>query len=210
MCFTFSRLGRIQKPRTVLGGAFKLWGEGKRHNESGPPEVSGRVLRRLASLAVPLTLAILFLSASSIQTLAQQTPGPEHQRLGNWVGEWTYVSGDASGTFAAEWLGDFFVQIDEVYTDPSGNTVNILGVFGYDAEEEVYTWHRYWSSGYSDAAKGWVHDNTRTFLFDEPVGENARMTMIEESADVIAYKWEVSVEGGPWEVTSEGRSTKVR
>ena len=162
-------------------------------------------MRRLVSVAIPL--AILFLSA--IPTLAQER-SPELQRLGLWVGEWTYEVGDAPGTFAAEWLGDFFIQIDEVYTNPSGNTVNILGVFGYDAAEGVYTWHRYWGNGYSDAAKGWVHDNTWTFLFDEPVGEKTRMTMTEESADVIAFKWEVSVEGGPWEVTSEGRSTKVR
>ena len=34
--------------------------------------------------------------------------------------------------------------------------------------------------------------------------------MVQESADVLVFTWERSVEGGPWEVTSVGRSTRVR
>ena len=162
-----------------------------------------------------IMLAVLAIAAFSpltarAQTVAQQAPGPEHQRLGIWVGEWTYVVGEGSGTFTGERLGDFFIQLTEMATNAAGNTFNILGVLGYDAAEEVYTWHRYWSNGYSDAAKGWVRDNTWTFVFDEPVEEKARMTMVEESPDVIVFKWERSVEGGPWEVTSEGRATKIK
>ena len=154
-----------------------------------------------------LALSVVLLVPT--QALAQEASSAEHQRLNSWVGEWTYVLGDASGTFAAEWLGDSFVQLDEVYTDPSGSTVNVLGVIGYDAEEGVYTWHRYWSNGYNDAAKGWVHDNTWTFLFDEPVANKSRMTLIEDSGG-WNFKWESSVEGGPWEESSAGRTTRVR
>ena len=167
-------------------------------------------MRRVSLSGVTLTIAIMLLSTASVRTAAQQAPGPEHERLGFWVGDWSYVVGDGSGTMTAERLGDFFIQMTEVYTNPTGNTFEILGVLGYAPAEKVYTWHRYWSNGYSDAAKGWVHDDTWTFVFDEPVGEKARMTMVEDSPDVVVFRWERSIEGGPWEVTSEGRTTKVR
>lgn len=167
-------------------------------------------MRRASLSGVPLTIAIMLLFSVSVRTPAQQAAGPEHERLGFWVGEWSYVVGGGSGTLTAERLGDFFIQMTEAYTSPAGNTVRILSVIGYDPAEKAYTWHRYWSSGYSDAAKGWVHDDTWRFVIDEPVGRKARVTMVEESPDVIVFKWERSVEGGPWEVTSEGRTTKVR
>jgi len=161
-------------------------------------------MRRVVSLAVLLTIATLFLSAFAVRTVAQA--GPEHQRLGQWLGEWTYVIGDGSGTMSFEWFGDFFVRASEV--TPTG--ANVLHVMGYDAEEEVYTWHRYWSNGYSDAAKGWLHEDTWTFVFDVAAGRRNKMTVTAESPDDLVFKWERSVEGGPWEALSEGRTTRVR
>jgi hypothetical protein len=149
-------------------------------------------------------LALAFILPLTAQ--AQREQLPEHQRLGVWVGEWSYEIGDGTGTMVFEWFGDFFVKASEV----TPNGANVLHVFGYDAEEEVYLWHRYYNSGGRDTAKGWVHDNTWTFVFDEPAGRRRRMTMVEESSTVIAFKWERSVEGGPWEVTAEGRETRVR
>jgi len=105
-----------------------------------------------------------------------------------------------------EWLGDFFVRGNEV--TPAG--WNVLHVMGYDAEEGVYTWLRYWSSGYSDAAKGWFQDDAWTFVFTEPAGNIRRMTMAYESDNELAFKWERAVEGGDWETFGEGRTTKIR
>jgi hypothetical protein len=105
-----------------------------------------------------------------------------------------------------EWFGDLIIRASEV--TPAG--YNVHHFLGYDAEEEAYWWHRYWDSGYADAAKGWLHDNQWTFIFAEPVGNVRRMTMTFESQDVVAFKWERSTEGGPWEAFGEGRTTRVR
>ena len=163
-------------------------------------------MRRIVSVTLPL--AFLFLSA--IPTLAQEAPPPELQRLNFFTGEWTYDFGTSSGTMAWEWFGDFFVQANEENTTASGDTIGLLHMFGYDTEEEVYTWHRYWSSGNNEFARGWVHGDTWTFLFDDPVGMMTRLIMVETSAHVVTFHWEGSVEGGPWEVTGEGRMTRVR
>ena len=150
-------------------------------------------------------LALAFILPITAQ--AQETPPPELQRLDTYVGEWTWEG----GTEVGEWLGDFFVQSIEVATYASGNTVTTRYVYGYDAEEEVYTLHSYGSDGSIQAGKGWVHGNTWTWLFDEPAGRRARQTLVEESPTVAIFKWEVSIEGGDWEeLGSETRATKVR
>lgn len=165
-------------------------------------------MRRIVSVALPL--AFLFLSAIPTPTLAQEAPPPELQRFNYFMGEWTYDVGSSSGTMAWEWFGDFLARANEENTTASGNTTGLLHVFGYDTEEEVFTWHRYWSSGNIQIARGWVHGDTWTFLFDDPVGMKTRLIMVETSTDVVTFHWERSIEGGPWEVTSEGRMTKVR
>jgi len=161
-------------------------------------------MRCSASLALPL--AIVLLLAIPAQTLAQEGPPPETQRLGDWVGEWTYVIGDRSGTMKFEWFGERLVRAEEVTT----NGYEVLHVMGFDPDDEVYEWHRYWNNGFVDTAKGWLHENTWTFLFDEPVGNKRRMTMAWESMDEFSFKWERSIEGGNWEVISEGRTTRVK
>jgi hypothetical protein len=151
-------------------------------------------------------LALAFILPLTAQ--AQQTPPPELRRLNFYVGEWTYDNGR---TEVFEWFGDFFVQSTEVGTDASGNTLTIRWMYGYDAEEEVYTLHGHYSSGLIRAAKGWVHGNTWTWLIDEPAGRRRRWTCVEESPTVWVIKAARSIEGGNWEETpTEIRVTKVR
>ena len=163
-----------------------------------------------------IMLAVLAIAAFSpltarAQTVAQQAPGPEHQRLGIWVGEWTYEVGTSSGTVEGELVGDgFFLQWRETNTSEAGVTVHILHVFGYDTVEQNYTWHRYFINGNIQFAKGWVSDANWTFLFDEQDGVRARLTATMESSEVMTFAWAQSVKGGPWEVTNQGTMTKVR
>jgi hypothetical protein len=163
------------------------------------------VMRRFVFAVLALALFL------PLTAQAQQTPSPEHQHLGIWVGNWTYEVTTGSGTMEGEWFGEgFFVQSRETYTTTSGVTTQMLHVFGYNVEEETYSWHRYLGNGNIQLAKGWVSDNDWTFLFDEQAGTRVRMTIIEESAEVMSFTWARSVKGGPWEVTNEGRMTKVR
>jgi hypothetical protein len=114
--------------------------------------------------------------------------------------------GEGSGTMSFEPFGDFFIRAEE--STPNGNEV--LHVMGYDPDEEVYTWHRFWNSGYSDIGRGWVQDDTWTWVFNEPVGSIRKMTIVVESKDAFSFKWERSVQGGPWTPMGEGKTTRAK
>jgi hypothetical protein len=171
-------------------------------------------MRHVASSGVCLTVAILFLWVLPTQTVAQQTAGPEHQRLSSLVGEWTYEDSYETGTSVCEWLGTTFVVCQQVFTEPSGTTVPVLHVYGYDADEEAYTMYSFYGRtfgwGSSASAMGWVEDNTWTFVWaDNPVSL-MRLTMLEEKPSSVSLKWEYSRKGGPWQAANEATLTRVK
>ena len=102
------------------------------------------------------------------------------------------------------------VEWRETNRSESGVTTQLLHVFSYDPEEETYTWHRYWDNGTIQVAKGWVSDDVWTLLFDEQEGTMVRLTLTEESMQVMNFTWAESVKGGPWIETSQGTMTKAR
>ena len=158
-------------------------------------------MRRILGLLILVWLALPL-------GLQGQERTPEVQRLGDWIGDWTYTisSQESAGSMSFEWFGDLLVRAEE--HTPAG--YDVLHMMGFDPEEGVYIWRRYWNTGLVDMGQGWVHGNTWTFLFLEEPGNIRRMTMAFETPDVLAFRWERSVEGGPWEVTSEGRTTRTR
>jgi hypothetical protein len=168
-----------------------------------------QMMRRLTSFASPLLFAVMSVLSFEAQALAQEKPLPEHQRLEIWTGEWSYVDQGAIGTVTGEWFGEFLIRWTGVFETASGDTLRGMGMIAYDPEEELYTMSRFYDNGHRDIGKGWVHDDTWTFLFDPSAEERWRATLVEESADTMTYKWERSIKGGPWEVTSEGRGSRA-
>lgn len=164
-----------------------------------------------------------FALAFAVPTAAQPpTPGPEQQHLVRyWAGDWTYEikasGGGPAGTGTITWKpfgNGFFLRYDETHKPASGPAVEVVGIIGYDSEQKMYFWHRYWSNGYVDAARGWLHGATYTFDFGESRRdgrlERTQAVMTEEGADRFAFRWQRSVEGQPWEVTAEGRATRAK
>lgn len=161
-------------------------------------------MKRAPGILVALALSLPF----SLE--GQEGPPAEVNNLDSWVGEWSYKIGETGyGTFVCEWLGDFFIRYDESYTNQEGVTTEILGVYGYDVEEGVYTLVRYWGNGYTDHYKGMLEGNVWTFTGDEIDGVVTRIT-ITDNEDEKSFRWERSVEGGPWEMTSEGTTQRVK
>ena len=165
-------------------------------------------MRRLAVGVVPCTLAILLLSASP--TLAQERSA-ELQWLDYMVGEWTDTGSGGSGTSMCKWVGDSFVQCENVDTDTSGNTRPSLVVMGYNAEEEVYSMNIFGGDGHTFTLTGTLHDDTLTLLGPSPGGSGkVRFINVIESQTVMTWKIEGSVKGGEWQEYAEGRTTRVR
>jgi hypothetical protein len=158
------------------------------------------------ALGIPILAFLVF----PLSLQSQEGPPPEVGALDSWVGEWSYKLGETGyGTVVYHWVGEFFLRYDESNTDQEGVTIQILGVMGYDVEEGVYTLDRYWGNGYSDRFKGTLEGNVWTFTRDEIDGVVGRVT-ITDGEDEKSFRWERSVDGGPWELTSDGSMQRVR
>jgi hypothetical protein len=163
---------------------------------------------------------ILVLAVPSFAQPAS-SPGHEQRRLAFWCGEWSYEiparggGGAVSGGWTGRMVGaGFFVRYEETFKPASGPALETLGVVGYEPLEGVYFWHRYWSNGQVDRARGWLHGAVWTFDFGESRADGklqrTQVIMTEEAPDRLAFRWQRSVEGQPWEVLSEGRARKLR
>ena len=167
-------------------------------------------MRRSFSFVFPA--AIPFLLTCPNPTAAQDR-SPELQRLGFLVGEWTFeMNTGGSGTEVCEWPGPRLLRCDDEYALPSGVVGRMVGVWGYDPDQEVYTWHRYWGNGRIDHSIGWVDGDTWTFIerTDGSPRRAARLTIVEESATGYSFQWESSIQGQDWVPSSHGTATKVR
>ena len=174
----------------------------------------------MRSISISVLVAFLILCGPfSVPTAAQGAapkPGPEQQRLGDWVGQWSCDASDESTfTMNCDWFsGGFFLVCSSTATSASGETTENVFIQGYDHTKRAYTWYRYWSNGFSDKAQGWVRDNTWTWLMeDAQTDEGAQVrwqVAAELSPDVFTYKWEQSVEGQPWKAGQSGKCSKAK
>lgn len=161
--------------------------------------------------------AVLFTAGSlAAQTSPQPPkPGAEHQALESFVGttkcEFTDSTGKSTATQTCEMTaGGFFLHCR--YKSERGREV--IAIMGYLAGEKAYTMYRYWDNGWSDFSRGWIHEKTWTWVFeDEWASQKLRRrqaTLTELSPGSFTIKWERSVEGEPWRVTQEGKCTKTK
>ena len=167
-------------------------------------------------IAVAVALMML-LSAVALQAQTPAPkPGPEHQKLGAMVGTWTYESESKltgtknKGSMTCNWEnGGFFVACR--IRAGSGES---MWVSGYSPQENVYTMYSYvLNTGASSLGKGWLRGDTWTFVYE---GEQIdgklrrRQSTSKMTPTTWTYKWERSMEGEPWIVTSEGKFTRVK
>ena len=151
-------------------------------------------------------------------------PGPEHQRLHYFVGNWyTEVEtkpgpmgpgGRTTITEHNEMLGDFFVIFHRDERDATG-PVKEIGIMGYDPEQKVYTYEQFSDQGERVTATGTVSGDTWVLLW--PATDAAkeggkrlkgRFTLKEVSPTSYTSTEEISIDGGPWTKIGEGKATK--
>jgi hypothetical protein len=149
-------------------------------------------------------------------------PGPEHKRFGYFVGDWIVEGedkpspfgpgGKITGTISFELFpgGFFLVERDE--TKASMGETKGLSVWGYSAEEKVYTYYSIISKGEQVYVKGGtVNGDTWTWIFEgEAEGKpfKGRVTVKEVSPTLHTFKHELSIDGKPFQVTAEGKAAK--
>jgi len=120
-------------------------------------------------------VAVLLACAASLsgQAPTAPKPGPEHERLGVFVGNWTFVGemkpgpmgpgGKMTGSDRLQWMpGNFFVERRFEGKGPMGQ-ISGLEILGYDAAKKAHTFTFVDSMGSMGAGTMTVSGNTWTF-----------------------------------------------
>jgi hypothetical protein len=170
-------------------------------------------------------IAVICLVGAALGQQAREAPkpGPEHQKLGIWVGDWQYEGqaqdspigpgGKFSGKGTCRWILDGFFT--EWRAEEKGNLGDLVGIelAWYDAAAKNYPYQGYLSNGdvYSDVqtVSGNVWNDMRTLI------HNGRQYKCKQvftfAADGMSYTWrsEISTDGKTWAPWAEGKGTKV-
>ena len=175
-----------------------------------------------------LCLTATMLALSSGIALAQAPagppkPGPEHQRLGYFVGTWHgeaevkpnpfMPAGKITSDDTCRWFeGGFAVVCDSTGTSPMGPTKSI-GIMGYSTEEKVYTYAGVDNSPMTmtSVPRGTVHGGSWVYEDESKMGGKvvkSRYLINEKSPNAYTFKWEMMGEKGAWQTIVEGTSTK--
>ena len=177
-------------------------------------------MKRLAVVAALVSMCATVVGA---QKPEMPKPGPEHQRLGAFVGNWTFEGdmkpgpmgpgGKMTGTDRIEWTpGNFFIQRSYQGKSPMGE-VQGIEIFAYDAMKKVYTFNSFDNTGMMGSGTMTVKGNTWTTAGTATMGTTTmrdRCTLeFNAGGSTLTVKCEVSTDGKAWTPTFEGKATKT-
>jgi len=178
----------------------------------------------LKRVSAALVVSLLCAAVVAAQAQPQKpTPGPEVKKLdyfaGNWKSEGDMKPGPIGpgGKFSAteqnEWMpGGFFLLSHADESGPMGNGKG-LAIFGYDADEKVYTYQAYNSMGEAEHAKGTLAGDTWTWTNESKMQGKpmrGRFTVKTLTPTSYTFKFEMAPEGGEWATVMEGKATKTK
>lgn len=158
-------------------------------------------MRRLAWLTTTLAVSLLLFPAFA----SAQDRSPELQKLDYFVGEWTYGSEESPGSMHFEWFGSFLRC-----TEVTSRGVEVLHIWGYDPDDEVYRGCRYYETGYADCFHGWFSENQFAWVVEGRLSPITKIAFNLESPSTYTFQWSRMVEGGDWEDRAVNRAVKVR
>ncbi len=171
-----------------------------------------------------VVVALVSISAGAViaQKPEMPTPGPEHQRLAAFVGNWTFEGemkpgpmgpgGKLTGTDRIDWTpGNFFLQRAFQGKSPMGE-VQGIEIYGYDGAKKVYTFNSFDSLGMMGSGTMTVKGNTWTATGTSTIGTATmrdRCTLeFGAGGSTLTVKCETSADGKTWNPTVEGKATK--
>lgn len=176
-------------------------------------------------LAACALVSVAGLQVATAQAPPAPKPGPEHARLGYFVGQWNGVGemkpgpmgpgGKMTSTDNCEWFeGKFSVICRSEGSTPMGPTKSI-GILGYSAEEKVYTYYGVDNSNMTMASvpKGTVKGDTWSYSDENTMGGQkvkTRVTIKELSPTEYSFRMEMQGPDGKWMPMMESKNTKVQ
>lgn len=181
--------------------------------------------RTLKSLALCAAALVVGIQLAAAQAPAPPKPGPEHARLGYFVGKWTTEGemkaspmgpgGKITSSDTCEWFeGHFSVVCRTEGKTPVGPNKSI-GIMGYNSEEKVYTYYGIDNSNMTMASvpRGMVQGDTWTYTDESVMGgqkTKSRVTIKELSPTAYTFTMELQGPDGKWMPMMESKSTKSK
>lgn len=183
-------------------------------------------MRRTSDMLV----ACVVVSVASAQLVAAQAPpaakpGPEHARLGYFVGKWTAEGevkpgpmgpgGKMTSSDDCEWFeGHFSVICSSEGRTPAGPSKSI-GILSYSPEEKVYTYYGVDNTNMTMASvpRGTVRGDTWTYTDAGVMGGqkfNTRVTIKELSPTAYTFRMEMQGPDGKWMPMVESKNSKMQ
>jgi len=150
-------------------------------------------------------------------------PGPEHQRLKYFTGQWKHEGdmkpgpfgpgGKFSSTEDAKMLGDYYVVMNSKGTMPMG-PVSEVAIIGYDPKQKAYTYDAFNTMGQHDHSTGQVSGDTWIWTSEEEMGGKmmkGKFIIKEVSPTSYTYRFDMSTDdGNTWTSLVEGKATKLK
>jgi hypothetical protein len=183
------------------------------------------LMSRIEWLTACAAVSLLGVQFASAEDAKAPKPGPEHQRLGYFVGNWTTEGemkpsemgpgGKLTSTDKCAWFdGGFAVVCHSEGKGPMGPSKSI-GILSYSAEEKVYTYAGVDNSGMTmtTVPRGKVQGDTWTYNDESMMGGNkvkSRVIIKELSPSAYTFKMEMQGPDGKWASVMESKSTKMK
>ena len=162
---------------------------------------------------------------ATAQAPATPKPGPEHERLGFFVGKWTGTGemkpgpmgpgGKMTTTDDCQWFeGHFSVICNSTGQSPMGPGKS-MGILGYSTEDKVYTYYGVDNSGMTMASvpKGTLQGKTWIYNDESIMGGQkvkTRVTIKELSPTSYSFLMEAQSPDGKWAPMMETTNTKAK
>lgn len=168
-----------------------------------------------------LALAALAIAIPAAAQEATPKPGPAHERMAYFVGDWTFEGEAMAGPMGpggpitsrseCEWFpGNFQVVCNGTGTNPRGEA-QMHAIMAYDPTRQQYTYYGMSSMGESFFVPGTVDGKVWTWEDEEMIDGKPmkfRVTLTETSPTSYAFLMEGSYDGSPWSVMERGTSTR--
>lgn len=181
--------------------------------------------RTRCALVTGLVACVASVQLAAQAPQAPPKPGPEHAKLGFFVGKWTSEGemkpspmgpgGKITGADTCEWFdGHYSVVCRSEGKSPMG-PMKSIGILGYNTDEKIYTYYGIDNSPMTmtSAARGTVKGETWTYTDESVMGGQkvkSRVTIKEVSPTSYTFLMELQGPDGKWMPMMESKNTKAK
>lgn len=173
------------------------------------------------SIAALAGLCLAAGAALATQQTEAPKPGPEVKKLDGFAGKWKGESDFKPGPWGpggkmtneddCTWFEGGFQLVCRGNGSGAMGKMKGEAILGWNAEDRVYKYMGFDSTGMMGSATGLVSGNTWTWNGQEKMGGKmimSRYTIVLTSPTTQTFKWEMSEDGKTWTTAAEGKSTK--